>query len=85
MEPVLISRATCELQRVAGDPADLAQWCASGPCGMRPLMRPPGILEDDTAEAFCRNHGFIAFGTAVRQFVLPLESLSREMTRAECR
>ena len=41
--------------------------------------------KDETAEAFYRHHGFIALGTAGRQLVLPLESLSREMKTAERR
>jgi hypothetical protein len=30
--------------------------------------------KDDQAEAFYRHHGFVAFGSRPRQFVLPLTS-----------
>jgi ribosomal protein S18 acetylase RimI-like enzyme len=34
--------------------------------------------KDDTAGAFYRHHGFVAFGSSPRQFVLPLGSLARK-------
>jgi GNAT superfamily N-acetyltransferase len=33
--------------------------------------------KDDQAEAFYRHHGFVLFGGATRQLVLPLASLGR--------